>query len=74
LPHATILLWGLDLIQVFNEGYKPLLGSRAFSALGQPAKHLSPEGWAANWDVYREMFASTVDFGPNFTIHVEVVE
>lgn len=56
LPTPAMILWGLDLVQIFNDGYRLVLGSRFPSALGQPANHSAPEGWAANWDTYRAIF------------------
>jgi hypothetical protein len=38
----TLLMWGPELVMVYNDGYAPMLGARHPSALGRPA----PEVWA----------------------------
>ena len=32
-----LLWWGSDLVQIYNEAYRPLLGSKHPGAMGQPA-------------------------------------
>ena len=42
-PVPAIVLWGTDLIQVYNDAYQPLLGPRHPLALGQPTRDCWPE-------------------------------
>src|SRR3546814_11899831 len=40
-PLAMILLWGEDLVQIYNDGYREVMAGKHPSGLGQP----SPEFW-----------------------------
>src|SRR3546814_5515356 len=40
-PLAMILLWGEDLVQIYNDGYREVMAGKHPSGLGQP----SPECW-----------------------------
>lgn len=40
-----LLWWGPELIQIYNDGFVPLLGKRHPSALGQRAADCWPEAW-----------------------------
>ncbi|MBE7184973.1 MAG: PAS domain-containing protein [Methylobacterium mesophilicum] len=42
-PVATILLWGEDLIQIYNDHWRALMGSKHPTALGQPTHQCFPE-------------------------------
>ena len=39
----TIVLWGPELIQIYNDGYSPILGTKHPVALGQPTHVCWPE-------------------------------
>jgi hypothetical protein len=39
--------WGPELINIYNDGYVPMLGRRHPSALGRPAR----DSWDDIWDV-----------------------
>ncbi|HEX6913122.1 MAG TPA: PAS domain-containing protein, partial [Longimicrobium sp.] len=54
-PH--IVLWGPELIQVYNDGYVPFLGAKHPWGLGIPTRQCWPEAWAFNEPVYRRVFA-----------------
>lgn len=45
-PVPMYLAWGPDLISFFNDSYRPILGYRAETALGQPFKSLWSSVWA----------------------------
>jgi serine phosphatase RsbU (regulator of sigma subunit) len=47
----TLLMWGEDLVMVYNDGYAPMLGDRHPDALGRPA----PMVWADIWADLRPM-------------------
>jgi PAS domain S-box-containing protein len=42
-PH--VVLWGPDLIQIYNDGYRELMAARHPQGLGQPAAECWPEVW-----------------------------
>jgi serine phosphatase RsbU (regulator of sigma subunit) len=52
----TLLMWGPELVMVYNDGYAPMLGARHPSALGRPA----PEVWADIWDDIGPMVAEVM--------------
>ncbi len=54
-PLPTIVLWGPQLIQVYNDACQPILGERHPAALGQPTRACWPEVWAFNEPIYRRV-------------------
>jgi PAS domain S-box-containing protein len=46
LPSATILLWGPQFIQIYNDRFRDLMGRKHPNGLGQPV----PETWQEVWD------------------------
>ena len=54
-PLPMIVLWGAQLIQVYNDAYAPILGERHPAALGQPTRECWPEVWAFNESIYRQV-------------------
>ncbi|TYP86608.1 SpoIIE family protein phosphatase [Blastococcus xanthinilyticus] len=52
----TLLMWGPQLVMVYNDGYAPMLGGRHPSALGRPA----PEVWADIWPALESMVAEVM--------------
>ncbi|MEO6409487.1 MAG: GAF domain-containing protein, partial [Burkholderiaceae bacterium] len=54
-PLPTIVLWGPQLIQVYNDAYQPILAARHPVALGQPTRECWPEVWAFNEPIYRRV-------------------
>jgi hypothetical protein len=51
-PLAMIVLWGPDLIQIYNDAYAVICGPRHPTALGQPTRLCWPEVWAFNEPIY----------------------
>ena len=51
-PIPAIILWGPQLIQVYNDTYRELLGGRHPLALGQPTQECWPEVWFFNEPIY----------------------
>lgn len=47
-----IVLWGRDLIQVYNDGYRDLMGMKHPAGLGQPTRACWPEVWHINAPIY----------------------
>ena len=54
-PLPTIVLWGPDLIQIYNAAYQMLLGSRHPVAMGQRTQECWPEVWHFNEPIYRRV-------------------
>jgi signal transduction histidine kinase len=47
-----VVLWGPDLVQIYNDGYRDLIGTRHPAALGQPMR----ECWRELWEASRPLF------------------
>ena len=45
--YPMFVFWGQQLIKIYNDGYKPILGGKHPWALGQPAREVWPEIWPA---------------------------
>ena len=45
--YPMFIWWGRDLINLYNDGYLPMLGKRHPAALGQPASVI----WSEIWDI-----------------------
>lgn len=55
-----MVAWGPDLIEVYNDGYRPILGrDKHPSALGAPTREI----WSEIWDDIGPRFASVFDTG-----------
>jgi len=52
----TIILWGPQLIQIYNEGYRPILGVKHPGGLGQPTHICWPEVRHINQPIYERVF------------------
>jgi len=50
---AQVVLWGPELIQIYNDAYRVLLKDRHPVALGQPTQLCWPEVWDFNEPCYR---------------------
>ncbi|EME65008.1 response regulator [Rhodococcus ruber BKS 20-38] len=48
-----LLCWGPDLVQIFNDAFRPLLGEKFPAAVAQPVA----ECWAEVWDSLAPLFA-----------------
>lgn len=51
-----IVLWGPELVQIYNEGYRELMGSKHPGGLGQPTRECWPEVWHINEPIYRKVW------------------
>ncbi|MBB5233967.1 PAS domain-containing sensor histidine kinase [Deinococcus budaensis] len=51
-PFAMTLLWGQDLVQVYNDPYRLLMGAKHPAGLGQPTRECWPEVWPFNAPLY----------------------
>ncbi|MCW6512231.1 PAS domain-containing protein [Lichenifustis flavocetrariae] len=53
----AIALWGPDLIQIYNDGYRELMGHRHPAGLGQPTLQCWPEVAHINEPIYARVLA-----------------
>ena len=56
-PFPNIVLWGADLIQIYNDEYRFLMGSKHPAGLGQPTQQCWPEVWHINQPIYQRVWA-----------------
>ncbi len=57
---GMLIFWGADLVQMYNDGYRPILGSLKHpQALGQCAR----DCWPEIWDVIAPMFEQVLTTG-----------
>ena len=52
-----VLLWGEALVQVYNDGYRALMGGKHPAGLGQPTRECWPEVWHLNAPLYARVRA-----------------
>jgi PAS domain S-box-containing protein len=64
-PVPMIVLWGPELTQIYNDGYRDLMGSKHPAGLGQPTRECWPEVWEFNAPLYR----GVMERGESFTFH-----
>ena len=57
-PLPTILLWGPQLIQIYNDAYSRILRPRHPVAMGQPTQQCWPEVWHFNESIYRRVLSA----------------
>jgi hypothetical protein len=53
----NLLLWGPDLLQLYNESYRELRGDLGLSELGRPVRESSPKYWDVNAPFYDRAMA-----------------
>ncbi len=59
----NIVLWGPDLIQIYNDGYREVMGRKHPWGLGLPTRECWPEAWEFNAPIYqRILVGETVAF------------
>ncbi|MEO7512479.1 MAG: PAS domain-containing sensor histidine kinase [Gemmatimonadaceae bacterium] len=52
-----VLLWGDSLVQIYNDGYRELMGLKHPAGLGQPTRECWPEVWHINAPIYERVLA-----------------
>ncbi len=52
-----ILLWGPQLVQIYNDGYRVIMGGKHPAGLGAPTEDVWPEVWAFNKPIYERVQA-----------------
>jgi PAS domain S-box-containing protein len=50
-----VALWGEDLIQIYNDGYREVMGGKHPAGLGQPTHQCWPEVWHINKPIYERV-------------------
>ena len=58
-PLPSLVMWGPELIQIYNDAYRPFLGLRHPLALGQATRVCWPEVW----DFNQPIFCQVMDAG-----------
>ena len=53
----AIVLWGEDLVQIYNDGYRTLMGDKHPQGLGQATRECWPEVWHINEPIYQRVLA-----------------
>lgn len=56
-PFPMLLLWGKKHVQIYNDGYRSLMGDRHPAGLGQPTRECWPELWETNAPLYERIVA-----------------
>jgi signal transduction histidine kinase len=51
----SIVLWGPELVQIYNDGYAPIMGDKHPWGLGKPTREVWPEVWDINGPVYERV-------------------
>jgi PAS domain S-box-containing protein len=52
-----VLLWGPELVQVYNDAYRAIMGGKHPAGLGQPTRACWPEVWHLNAPIYARVRA-----------------
>jgi signal transduction histidine kinase/DNA-binding response OmpR family regulator len=66
-----LLWWGPDFCQIYNDAYRPVLGTKHPQFLGRPVR----ECWSEIWDILRPLIETPYNGGPATwmeDIHLEV--
>ena len=61
-PLLGTVLWGPDLLMLYNDAYSLSLGERHPAALGRPVRHV----WGSAWDKVSQPFLATLATGEGF--------
>ena len=54
---ANIVLWGPELIQIYNDAYAPIIGAKHPAALGHGNREVWPEVWDINGPIFDRVLA-----------------
>lgn len=53
------LLWGQELIQLYNDSYRPICGDKHPQTLGRPVQ----ENWSESWHILAPLFEGVLQTG-----------
>jgi PAS domain S-box-containing protein len=56
-PMPMVILYGPDLVQIYNDAYSDVMGSKHPAGLGQKTQDCWPEVWHINEPLYRGVFS-----------------
>jgi signal transduction histidine kinase len=62
-PVAMVVLWGRDLAQIYNHGYREVMGAKHPAGVGQPTR----DCWPEVWDFNAPLYAGVLERGESFT-------
>lgn len=62
-PVSMVVLWGPQLVQIYNDGYRDVMGAKHPGGLGQPTS----ECWPEVWEFHGPLCKGVVDEGRSFT-------
>ncbi len=68
-PFPLIVLWGPELVQIYNDGYRTVMGGKHPSGLGQRTRECWPEVWEFNAPLYE----AVVERGESFTFEDQLL-
>lgn len=54
-PLGQVVLWGPELVQIYNAAYAAIMGVKHPDGLGQPTRTCWPEVWTFNAPIYRKV-------------------
>jgi PAS domain S-box-containing protein len=66
----NVVLWGPELIQLYNDAYIPILGAKHPWGLGIPTRQCWPEAWAFNEPVYARVLGGETVFYQDQLYHL----
>lgn len=55
-PNPSLLLWGPELVQIYNDHYRGLMGAKHPTGLGLPTRRCWPEVWHINAPLYEQVW------------------
>ena len=70
-PLAMTVLWGPDLIQIYNDAAAVITGARHPRGLGQPTRDCWPEVWEFNAPIYAKVMTGTACSFPGQVLTLE---
>jgi PAS domain S-box-containing protein len=65
----TVLLWGPELVVMYNDGYMPLMAEKHPACLGQPGKKVWPEAW----HLFGSKLEATFTTGEKFYLEEQLI-
>ena len=58
----NIVLWGPELIQIYNDGYREIMGAKHPAGLAMRTRDCWPEAWGFNAPIYARVFEGRSEF------------
>ncbi len=68
-PFPMLVMWGRELVMVYNAGYAPVLGDKHPAAMGRPCA----EVWAELWPVVEDRLAGVLAGTPTYDVDLPLV-